>query len=128
MLIILFPSNLLTHLYQFFGTLFGCSKIGTPDFPTYVGDKSMYEVHKYMALDALQDGYFIAQVGLSAASFGVAQVDVVAVSMSLNNLFWNKCAPPAAFVLSQGLQLQVVCIEVRRCLENVVPPKICWWL
>jgi hypothetical protein len=40
-----------------------------------------------MALDAFQDGYFIAQVGLSAASFGVAQADVVAVSMSLNNLF-----------------------------------------
>src|SRR5271163_1287309 len=90
------PSNLLTHLYQFFGTLLGCSKIGTPDFPTYAGDKSMYEVHKYMALDAFQ-------VGLSAASFGVAQADVEAVGMSLNNLFGYKCARPATVVPSQGL-------------------------
>jgi hypothetical protein len=81
-------------LYQFFGTLLGCSKIGTPDFPTYAGDKSMYEVHKYMALDAFQVGYFITQVGLSAASFGVAQADVEAVGMSLNNLFGYKCRSP----------------------------------
>jgi hypothetical protein len=94
MLIISSPSNLLTHLYQFFGTLLGCSKIGTPDFPTYAGDKSMYEVHKYMALDAFQVGYFITQVGLSAASFGVAQADVEAVGMSLNNLFGYKCRSP----------------------------------
>ena len=40
-----------------------------------------------MALDAFQVGYFITQVGLSAVSFGVAQADVEAVGMSLNNLF-----------------------------------------
>lgn len=119
------PSNLLTHLYQFFGTLLGCSKIGTPDFPTYAGDKSMYKVHKHMALDAFQVGYFITQVGLSAASFGVAQADVEAVGMSLNNLFGYKCGRPATVVLSQGPQLQTVCIEVRRCLDCVVLPKIC---
>jgi hypothetical protein len=69
--------------------------------------KNMYEVHKDMALDVLQIGYFITQIGLSAASFGVAQVDMVAVDVSLN------CAPPATVALSQGLQLQAVCIEVR---------------
>jgi hypothetical protein len=113
-------NNLLAHLYQFFSTLLGCSKIGTPDFPTYVGDKSMYEVHRYMALDAFQVGYFITQVGLSVASSGVAQADMEAVGMSLNNLFGYKCARPATVVPSQGSQLQAVCIEVQRCLDCVV--------
>ena len=93
-------SNLLTHLYEFFGTLLGCSKIGTADFPTYAGDKSMYEVHKYMALDAAQVGYFITQVGLSAASFGVATADVEAVGKALMDLFGYRCAPPAMVVPS----------------------------
>jgi hypothetical protein len=107
-----YRSNLFTHLYQFFGTLLGCSKIGTADFPAYAGEKSMYEVHKYMALDAFQVGYFITQVGLSAASFGVATADVEAVGKALMDLFGHKCAPPATVVPSQGPQLQSVCIAV----------------
>jgi hypothetical protein len=94
--------------------LLGCSKIGTSDFPAYAGEKSMYEVHKYMALDAFQVGYFITQVGLSAASFGVETADVEAVGMALQGLFGYKCAAPATVVPSQGPQLQAVCIEVRR--------------
>ena len=35
----------------------------------------MYEVHKFMALDSNEVGYFIEQVGLSAKSFGVAEED-----------------------------------------------------
>jgi hypothetical protein len=111
-------SNLLTHLYEFFGTLLGCSKIGTADFPTYAGDKSMYEVHKDMALDAVQVGYFITQVGLSAASFGVATADVEAVGKALMDLFGYRCAPPATVVPSQGPQLHSVCIAVC-CLCHV---------
>jgi hypothetical protein len=107
-----YHSNLLTHLYQFFGTLLGCSKIGTADFPAYAGDKSMYEVHKHMALDAFQVGYFITQVGLSAASFGVATADIEAMGMALMDLFGYKCAPPATVVPAQGPQLQSVCIAV----------------
>jgi hypothetical protein len=111
-------NNLLTHLYEFFGTLLGCSKIGTADFPTYAGDKSMYEVNKYMALDAVQVGYFITQVGLSAASFGVATADVEAVGKALMDLFGNRCAPPATVVPLQGPQLHSVCIAAC-CLCHV---------
>lgn len=37
---------LLTHLYQFFGSLLGCSQQGMPGFSAYVGQKSMYSVHQ----------------------------------------------------------------------------------
>lgn len=37
---------LLTHLYEYFGVLLGCSKVGSSGFPKYGGDASQYEVHK----------------------------------------------------------------------------------
>ena len=40
-------SMLLTHLYEYFGILLGCSQVGiSAAFPAYGGDSSMYEVHK----------------------------------------------------------------------------------
>lgn len=38
-----------------------------PGFDAYTADASMYEVHKFMALDANEVGYFITQVGLAAS-------------------------------------------------------------
>ena len=101
---------LLTHLYQYFGVLLGCSQQGKTGFDAYKGEGSQYEVHKFMALDAYQVGYFITQVGLSAASFGVTTEDVTAVGMSLNKVFNYKCALPTPVVPSQGPQLQAICI------------------
>lgn len=63
-----------------------------------------------MALDPYQMGYFITQVGLAAASFGVATEDVTAVGMALNQLFGYRCAPETPVVPSQGPQLQSMCI------------------
>jgi hypothetical protein len=40
------PSMLLTHLYQYFGLLLGCSTVGETGFPKYGGQTSMYNVHK----------------------------------------------------------------------------------
>ncbi|TGJ88370.1 hypothetical protein E0Z10_g396 [Xylaria hypoxylon] len=102
---------LLTHLYQFFGALLGCSMQGMPGFDIYDGEASIYEVHKFMALGPNELGYFITQVGLAAASFGVADSDVQAVGMALNSLFGFRCAPPATVIESQGPQLQAICIE-----------------
>ena len=103
---------LLTHLYSYFGVLLGCSMVGKDSYPAYAGDKSMYDVHKYMGLGAAEVGYFIEQVGLAAASFGVADADVTAVGMALNSLFGYKCAAAATVVPSQGDALQAICIEV----------------
>jgi hypothetical protein len=103
--------KLLTHLYQFFGTLLKCSQQGSgADFPSYEGEASMYKVHKFMALNSSQVGYFIQQVGLAAKSFGVADADVTAVGDALTSLFDVRCGAATAAVPAQGPQLQSICI------------------
>lgn len=85
---------LLTHLYQLFGSLLGCSKqsaSGNGAFPAYQGDASMYEVHKFMALNNAQVLYFNGMVGQAFASFGGAPEDVAAVVSALNKLFGVAC-------------------------------------
>ncbi|KAH7375472.1 hypothetical protein B0T11DRAFT_334822 [Plectosphaerella cucumerina] len=101
---------LLTHLYQFFGSLLGCSQYSMPGFPAYSGDASMYEVHKFMNLDPSEMGYFIQQVALSAQSFGVAEDDIAGVGKALSSLFNVRCAPPTEVVPGSGAQLQSICI------------------
>lgn len=64
-----------------------------------------------MALDADQIGYFITQVGLAAASFGVAKNDVMAVGTALTTLFAYKCSAPAVVVPAQGPQLESICTD-----------------
>ncbi|CAN8095825.1 unnamed protein product [Discula destructiva] len=100
---------LLTHLYQFFGSLLGCSDYGMPGFPAYDGFPSQYEVHRFMNLDEYEVGYFIQQVGLAAESFGVTTDDAMAVGMSLNSLFGYRCAPNATAIAAQGPQQQSIC-------------------
>lgn len=66
-------------------------------FHTYQGDASMFQVHKYMQLDQYEMGYFIEQVALSAASFGVTDEDVLTVAGALMQYFGYQCQPPFAF-------------------------------
>lgn len=100
---------LLTHLYQFFGSLLGCSDYGMPGFPAYSGFASQYQVHKFMDLDEHEVGYFIQQVGLAAESFGVTAADAQAVGMALNALFGYRCAPNATAIAAQGPAQQSIC-------------------
>lgn len=102
---------LVSHLYEYFGTLLGCTMQGGSAFPAYAGSGSMYNVHKFMDLSPAEVGYFITQVGLAAASFGVATADVTAVGMALTELFDYRCAPPTVVVPAQGAQLQSICIQ-----------------
>jgi hypothetical protein len=104
-------SMLLTHLYEFFGILTGCSTVGQGAFPAYGGDPSMGRVHQFMDLDAYQMGYFITQVGLAAASFGVTTPDVTAVGMALQNAFDYRCAAPAAIVPGSQPEIQAICVN-----------------
>jgi hypothetical protein len=115
-------SKLLTHLYQFFGTLLGCSTQGMPGFAPYNGDPSMFQVHRFMRLDPFQLGFFIQQVALAGASFGVADADLEAVGMALQQLFGLRCAPPVEVVKAQGPQLQAICI-VESC--PLAPEAVC---
>ncbi|KAF3937835.1 hypothetical protein ABW19_dt0207079 [Dactylella cylindrospora] len=103
--------ELVTHLYQFFGALLQCSTYGSTGFPAYRGDPRMYEVHKFMNLDPMEMGYFIQEVGLSAASFGVEEADIMAVASALDNTFNRRCAAPAAVLPSASPALQAICIN-----------------
>lgn len=76
----------------------------------------MYEVHKFMALDPNQLGYFIENVGLSAASFGVTSSDVAAVGTALMNAFGYRCLPPASIPPFEPPALQSICIAVRKSI------------
>lgn len=100
---------LITHLYEYFGLLTGCSLVGQGSFPAYGGDTSMGNVHKFMDLDPFELGYFITQVGLSAASFGVANADVEIVGNALQQHFGYRCAPAEAIVPGAQPEIQSIC-------------------
>ncbi|KAH6715048.1 hypothetical protein BKA61DRAFT_631899 [Leptodontidium sp. MPI-SDFR-AT-0119] len=100
---------LLTHLYEFFGTLLGCSKQGGADFPEYSAHSSMYNVHKFMVLSPSEVTYFIEQVAASALSFGVTPEDIAPIGQVLMNLFGFRCSPPRTATPSQGDQPQSIC-------------------
>ena len=72
----------------------------------------MYQVHKFMALDAYEVQYFIEQVGLSALSFGVAVEDVEVVGLALQDLFGFRCAPKIDVLPGGNEDLQSICIAV----------------
>ncbi len=73
----------------------------------------MYSVHKYMGLDAYEVQYFIEQVGLAAASFGVSSDDVTYVGGVLQASFGVKCAPKTNLgVTKWPKELQSICIDV----------------
>ena len=64
-----------------------------------------------MDLSAAEVGYFITQVALSGASFGVAASDLAAVGAALQSLFGYRCEPPMTIIPAQGAQLQSICID-----------------
>lgn len=78
----------------------------------------MYEVHKFMALDAAEVGYFIQQVGLAASSFGVSDDDVTAVGQSLTEVFDHRCSAPTAVLPDAKSELQAICIAVSSSLQR----------
>jgi hypothetical protein len=92
-------------------------------FDAYKGRASMFEVHKFMGLGKPEMDYFVTQVGLAAASFGVAKDDVSAVADSLNSIFNVACGPPTAVIKAQGPQLQSICIDLESCPKAAKDPQ-----
>jgi hypothetical protein len=82
---------LLTHLYQFFGSLIGCKAAG---FPAYGGVPGMNQVHKFMNITKTQNDYFISQVGAAAGALGVSSVDVGTIAKVLDTVFNTRCPKP----------------------------------
>ena len=96
--------TLVTHLYEIFGSLLGCSQ-----FKAYDGEMSMYDVHKFMKLNKTQMVYFIQQVGLSATSFGVTTEDATSVGNAMSSLFLMRCSAPVALTPGSPASLQAIC-------------------
>jgi hypothetical protein len=65
-----------------------------------------------MDLSYAEVGYFITQVALSAASFGVAQSDLQIVGTALGSIFDVRCAPATIVIPAQGAQLQSICTDM----------------
>jgi hypothetical protein len=80
-------------------------------FDAYTAEGSMYTVHKFMDLNPYELTYFIDQVAMSAASFGVAESDLEAVGAALQSLFGYRCSPEQTAVAAQGPELQSICID-----------------
>ncbi|KAI3335295.1 hypothetical protein F4824DRAFT_501260 [Ustulina deusta] len=100
-----------THVYSYFGTFLGCSTLGGSEFPAYAGKASMYEVHKYMDLNAAEMGYFVEQAVKGLVSFGFSKADAQFVNATLDAKFNERCAPAEAIIPpSAGPQLQAICI------------------
>ncbi len=80
-------------------------------FDAYDGNPSMYKVHKFMNLGKAEMDYFITQVAMAAASFGVAKDDITAVGKALGDTFNMRCSAPAEVVKGKGPQPQAICIK-----------------
>ncbi|EHK41578.1 hypothetical protein TRIATDRAFT_147444 [Trichoderma atroviride IMI 206040] len=101
---------LVTHLYQYFGALLGCSFQGYPAFPAYAGAASMYQVHKFMELSYAQNKYFIDQHVVAAESLGFSSADSKIFSDNLYSIFAVRCGGPTSIIKAQGAQLQSTCL------------------
>lgn len=93
---------------------------GMSGFDAYGGNPSMYKVHKFMNLGNAEMTYFITQVGMAAASFGVATDDINIVAKALGDAFNMRCAAPVEIVKGQGPQPQAICIK-SDCAEAASP-------
>jgi len=102
--------KLITHVWQYFGVLLNCSLQGNDDFPAYEGRQSMYEVHKYMDVTAYEQGWFVDQLTLAAASIGFTAADTTIWFNTMTGLFSSRCSLPTA-VGYQSPQLQAICIS-----------------
>lgn len=80
-------------------------------FDAYDGNPSMYKVHKFMNLGNAEMTYFITQVGMAAASFGVAKEDIDVVAKALGDTFNMRCSAPAEVIKGKGPQPQAICIK-----------------
>ncbi|KAL8840747.1 MAG: hypothetical protein Q9170_001185 [Blastenia crenularia] len=105
--------RLLTHFYQYFGIILGCT---SSSFPRYTGPASQFQIHRYMDLTGPQMHYFIHNIYDAALTLGVQGPDLVthvgdaiSIGVGLDNVFNKKCAPPVKVAAYQGSALQGMC-------------------
>ncbi|KAH7142060.1 hypothetical protein EDB81DRAFT_653776 [Dactylonectria macrodidyma] len=123
-----------THVYSYFGTFLGCSHIGSSKLPAYAGKASMFEVHKFMDLNAAEMGFFVDQAVRGLLSIGFTDSDAQFVNNTLETVYNRRCAPPAGVIPpTAGPQLQAICIapdcslaenDICPAYDPAVPPLV----
>ncbi|KAL9004643.1 MAG: hypothetical protein Q9188_002534 [Gyalolechia gomerana] len=121
--------RLLTHFYQYFGLILGCT---SPSFPRYTGPASQFQIHRYMDLSAPEMHYFIHNIYDAALTLGIAGPDLVthvgdaiSIGVGLDNVFNKKCAPPVRVAGYQESALQGICGDERTCAKWAFPNATC---
>lgn len=121
--------RLLTHFYQYFGIILGCS---SSDFPRYEGRASQFQIHRYMDLKAPEMHYFIHSVYDAALTLGVQGPDLVthvgdaiSIGVGLDNIFNKQCAPPVKVAPYQESALQDMCGDPGTCAKWLFPNSTC---
>ena len=107
---------LLEHLYQFFGSVLGCTAAG---FPAYGGVPSMFEVHRFMDVNKTENDYFILQVGLAAGALGVTAVDVAIIANLLDITFNRRCSKP--LTAEDGVPAFLIGTKPSVCVAETCP-------
>jgi hypothetical protein len=70
----------------------------------------MYQVHKFMGLNYIQNKYFIDQHVVAAQSLGISAADAEIIGSRLYGVFAVRCAAPTSVVKPQGPQRQSTCL------------------
>lgn len=87
-----------------------CTSTSPPIHPPLPQPANRTSPPRFMDLSEAEVGYFITQVAMSAASFGVASSDLTIVGKALFSTFGYKDSAPAIVVPSQPAALQAICI------------------
>ncbi|RAR13447.1 hypothetical protein DDE83_003178 [Stemphylium lycopersici] len=100
--------HLFGNFFVSFSHAFGCTLPPLPP-PNTSGPVSLAYAHKFMQLGYHQVGYFIDQLSLAAAHFGVSIQDVDTFRTSLNSRFNLRCAPAVPLGNSSPPELLSIC-------------------
>ena len=106
----------MTHFYEYFGVLLGCSD---PAFPKYNGDPSQANVHHFMDLTNNEMHYFIHNIFDGALAVGIPAGELSATALgpgyllglALGNLFNKRCSPSKVIASYQPAELQSMCMD-----------------
>ncbi|KAF2663139.1 hypothetical protein BT63DRAFT_380420 [Microthyrium microscopicum] len=102
-------------LFSHFGSLFArvmqCSTIGSANFTSALQKTSLYQIHKYMALNPDELGYFIQQVGLAAQLGGLSTTEATTITTNMGNGLTYRCKAPAPLFPGGVVGPQTICTD-----------------
>ena len=89
----------------------GCSTIGSVNFTSALQKTSLYEIHKYMALDPFELGYFIEQVGLAGQLVGLTADEAEGIQNKMDQSLTYRCRANSALFPGGIVGPQSICTD-----------------